>query len=54
MLNSPRFADCSVATIAFACGFGDLSYFNRTFRLRFGTTPTGARAEQQPGTAEPC
>jgi AraC-like DNA-binding protein len=24
-------------------GFGDLSYFNRTFRRRYGMTPTEAR-----------
>ena len=29
--------------VAFACGFNDLSYFNRCFRRRFGLTPTAAR-----------
>jgi hypothetical protein len=29
-------------------GFGDLSYFNRTFRHRYGVTPSGAR-EPTPG-----
>lgn len=28
-----------VAEIAFLCGFSDLSYFNRSFRKRFGETP---------------
>ncbi|MGJ4922220.1 AraC family transcriptional regulator [Bradyrhizobium oligotrophicum] len=32
-----------ISDIAFACGFNDLSYFNRCFRRRFGLTPTGAR-----------
>jgi AraC-like DNA-binding protein len=32
-----------VSDIAFACGFNDLSYFNRCFRRRFGLTPTAAR-----------
>ena len=32
-----------VSEIAFACGFNDLSYFNRCFRRRFGLTPTAAR-----------
>ena len=32
-----------IADIAFACGFNDLSYFNRCFRRRFGLTPSAAR-----------
>ena len=32
-----------IGAIAFDVGFGDLSYFNRTFRRRFGLTPTQAR-----------
>ena len=32
-----------ISEIAFACGFNDLSYFNRCFRRRFGLTPTAAR-----------
>jgi AraC-like DNA-binding protein len=35
-----------ISEIAFACGFNDLSYFNRCFRRRFGLTPTAARARQ--------
>lgn len=35
----------SVAAIAFESGFGDISYFNRCFRRRFGMTPSEARAE---------
>jgi len=45
MLTSPRFALLSVSEIAFEVGFGDLSYFNRTFRRRFERTPRDARAE---------
>ena len=33
----------TIAAIAFGCGFGDLSYFNRTFRRRFGMTPSDLR-----------
>jgi AraC-like DNA-binding protein len=33
----------SIADIAFAAGFGDLSSFNRAFRKRFGTTPSELR-----------
>ncbi|MGY8661517.1 AraC family transcriptional regulator [Bradyrhizobium sp. UFLA05-109] len=32
-----------ISDVAFACGFNDLSYFNRSFRRRFGLTPTAAR-----------
>jgi AraC-like DNA-binding protein len=47
MLVSPRFADQAISAIAFDVGFGDLSYFNRTFRRRFGCTPSDLRAAQQ-------
>jgi AraC-like DNA-binding protein len=40
MLTNPRFADCSISSIAFDVGFGDLSYFNRTFRRQYGATPS--------------
>lgn len=43
MLSDSRFAALTISTIAFAVGFGDLSYFNRTFRRRFGTTPSELR-----------
>jgi AraC-like DNA-binding protein len=43
MLVSPRHADRAISAIAFDCGFGDLSYFNRTFRRRFGATPSDVR-----------
>lgn len=44
MLRDPRFAGSTIATIAFEVGFNDLSYFNRTFRRRFGATPSDIRA----------
>jgi AraC-like DNA-binding protein len=44
MLISPRFADRTIGAIAFEVGFNDLSYFNRTFRRRFGATPSEMRA----------
>jgi AraC-like DNA-binding protein len=31
-----------ISDIAFECGFNDLSYFNRSFRRRFGLTPSAA------------
>jgi AraC-like DNA-binding protein len=32
-----------ISEIAFACGFGDVSYFNQAFRRRFGCSPTQYR-----------
>jgi AraC-like DNA-binding protein len=45
MLTDPRFAGRSITSVAFDAGFGDLSYFNRSFRRRFGATPSEIRAE---------
>jgi AraC-like DNA-binding protein len=43
MLSDRRWADRSIASIAFETGFGDLSYFNRTFRRFYGNTPSEVR-----------
>jgi AraC-like DNA-binding protein len=43
MLTDPRFAAWTIASIAFAAGFGDLSYFHRVFLRRFGKTPSDMR-----------
>ena len=43
MLSDRRWADRSIASIAFETGFGDLSYFNRTFRRCYGNTPSEVR-----------
>ena len=43
MLTDPRSLSAKVATIAFDCGFRELSTFNRAFRRRFGETPTAVR-----------
>lgn len=34
----------TISAIAFDCGFGDLSHFNKAFRHRFGATPSDIRA----------
>jgi AraC-like DNA-binding protein len=34
----------SISAIAFDCGFSDLSHFNRSFRRRFGQTPSDVRS----------
>lgn len=36
-------ADVPVSAIAFDCGFADVSHFNRSFRQRFGCTPSDVR-----------
>jgi AraC-like DNA-binding protein len=43
MLTDLRFADRTIGAIALDVGFSDLSYFNRTFRRRFGATPSEVR-----------
>jgi AraC-like DNA-binding protein len=44
MLTDPRYLRRSIISVALEAGFQDLSYFNRTFRRRFGDTPSGVRA----------
>jgi AraC-like DNA-binding protein len=48
-LRQPRSATRTISSIASDSGFGDLSYFNRTFRRRYGITPSGARRENPSG-----
>src|SRR6185295_769973 len=43
MLTEPRLAQSPVGAIAYDAGFGDLSYFNRSFKRRFGVTPRDVR-----------
>ena len=45
LLTEPLRGPASVSAIAYDVGFGDLSYFNRAFRRRFGATPSDIRAE---------
>jgi AraC-like DNA-binding protein len=47
MLMNPRFDSRRIADVAYAVGFNDLSYFNRTFRRRFGRAPGEVRLEQR-------
>jgi AraC-like DNA-binding protein len=52
MLTEPRLAQSAVGAIAYDAGFGDLSYFNRSFKRRYGTTPRDVRnTEQDFGTS---
>ncbi len=43
-LLDARFAESPISSIAFDCGFGDLSYFNHSFRRRYGARPSDIRA----------
>lgn len=44
LLGDPRHAARTISSIAYDCGFGDLSYFNHAFRRRYGATPSDVRA----------
>jgi len=44
MLGDARFAGRSISVIAFEAGFGDVAYFTRVFRRRYGMKPADARA----------
>jgi len=44
LLSDPRLADRTIAALALEAGFGDLSYFNRAFRRRYGASPSDVRA----------
>jgi AraC-like DNA-binding protein len=39
MLSDPHHDRLKISDIAYACGFNEVSYFNRCFRRRFGSTP---------------
>jgi AraC-like DNA-binding protein len=43
MLMSHQNGRLKVSEIAYACGFNEISYFNQTFRRRFGASPTQFR-----------
>ena len=43
LLSDPRCVGRDISAIAYDVGFGDLSYFNRTFRRRFHGTPSDIR-----------
>ena len=45
LLTDPSRAGEKIATIAFAAGFGDVSYFYRAFRRRYDVLPSDLRAQ---------
>lgn len=44
LLRDPRLGNSKISSISQQAGFADLSHFNRSFRRRFGETPSAARA----------
>jgi AraC-like DNA-binding protein len=52
MLTNPAYGFQTVTAIAYGCGFGDLSYFNRSFRRRYGATPSEVRTRHASPSAE--
>jgi AraC-like DNA-binding protein len=51
LLVDPRSPNRNIASIAFASGFADLSYFNRTFKRLYGATPSDVRSAAAAGGA---
>ncbi|WP_143278229.1 AraC family transcriptional regulator [Bradyrhizobium sp. UFLA03-84] len=49
LLVNPRYADRPVSAVAFEVGFGDVSYFNRTFRRQYGAPPSDVRESARRG-----
>lgn len=43
ILTDTKFFHRRIGDIAFEVGFGDISYFNRSFKRRFGCSPSAAR-----------
>ena len=46
-LTNPKFDSRQVSAIVYDAGFGDISYFNRCFRHRFGAAPREIRGRPQ-------
>jgi len=49
MLSDPRHDSLKISEIALACGFNEVSYFNRRFRARYGASPTQTRGSGSAG-----
>jgi len=45
LLTDPCNAEQKISSVAFDSGFGDLSYFHRSFRRHYGESPAAVRAE---------
>jgi AraC-like DNA-binding protein len=53
MLRDPRLAARAISVIALEAGFSDLSHFNRSFRRRFGESPSDVRAAARGARSSP-
>jgi AraC-like DNA-binding protein len=49
LLADPRRVGEKISALAYDCGFGDVSYFNRAFRRHFGAAPSDLRAARKRG-----
>jgi AraC-like DNA-binding protein len=47
LLSDPRRRADKISAVALDCGFGDVSYFNRAFRRRYGRAPSDVRAQAE-------
>src|SRR5262245_20013308 len=52
LLGDPRRRGEKISAVAHDCGFGDVSYFNRAFRRRYGEAPADARGRVPPPAIE--
>jgi AraC-like DNA-binding protein len=53
MLTDPRRYVEKISTVAYDCGFGDVSYFNRVFRRSYGAPPSDVRSKARLATHRP-
>lgn len=55
LLTDPRRDGDKISALAYDCGFGDVSYFNRVFRRHYGAAPSEVRGRtQDSATASPA
>jgi AraC-like DNA-binding protein len=53
MFADPHHRAEKITTVAYTCGFGDVSYFNRVFRRHYGLAPSDVRAQARQAIAGP-
>jgi AraC-like DNA-binding protein len=53
VLVDPRRSGEKISAVAYDCGFGDVSYFNRAFRQRYGAAPSDVRAQARESNGTP-